>query len=306
MKLSRKQILNSILAKAQEYKINKGDLEKKAGMTPGYLAKTFTEESKSNTLLDFIANVAEIFNVSIDALINVPLDKLTQNEKYFLDFLDKVLRDTDFGRIVWEKESAESFKDWTFRENHPLFTHVGSYDNSDYIYNSLFYDNVEVMGDCYKVDIENNKLYFMCVGSENEFLFYEFYFLTAEGIVKVCNICISSPLWKFVEILYKAAAESSKHIKIEKSLKNIIDNYLAIGVTKTPDEITDDEYDSLREIARRVYNHLRDDSCPKEPRDFKVESKLIDEYTTLDVSDSLKIKLTEDRFVKICMDYLGY
>ena len=205
-------------------------------MTAGYLSKLQKDESKTNNILDFIVNVSGLLGVSVDSLVHLDFSSLTKNEKYFADFIDKLIRETTEGNLCWDKETKETLNDFCYQSQHPLFIadelHSDTYEPKSYKYNSLFEKNVKISSDCYNVEINGATLYFMNVYSENEPFGIELYFVKPidyehNNVIKICQIGVNSPLEKIGGDLCNAANESSNHIKLDNNAKSIIDDFMS-------------------------------------------------------------------------------
>lgn len=235
MKVDKNCLCANIKLKIAEANKKIGDVEVQAGMTAGYLSKLQKDESRNNNILDFVVNVSEILEISIDSLIHVDYSSLSKTEKYFADFIDKIIRDTTEGNLIWNKETKEELEDFQYQSSHPLFDvterESDTYEPKRYGYNSLFDKNVNISSDCYNVEIGDSSLYLMNVYSKKEPFGIELYFVKDLGmehyqVIKICQIGVNSPLEKLGADLNNAAKESSNHIKLDKDAKDIIDSYM--------------------------------------------------------------------------------
>lgn len=209
-----------------------GEFEAKAGMTPGYLSKLQKDESKGNNILDFMVNASKILGVSIDSLVSVDFSSLTKTEKYFADFIDKVIRDTTDGKLNWCKETTTLLQDFNYQSKHPLFKEMDpGYGEPWYQYNSLFDINVNIGGECYYVNLVDSTLYLMNVYSNNEPFGVELYFVknkpsNDKEVIKICQIETNSPLESLGGKLNSVAKESANHIHLNENAKSIIDDFM--------------------------------------------------------------------------------
>ena len=237
LKIDKSQLYSNIKYKITEKNLKIGDVETRAGMTAGYLSKLQKDESKTNNILDFIVNVAKLLDVSIDSLIHVDYASLTNTEKYFADFIDKLIRDTIADELQWEKESFESFDDFHYQAQHPLFKVIeyedGTYEPKKMGYNSFFTPGAQVLSDCFNVRIKEKRLYLMNVLISQSVSAKELYFVQWKSdfeypkVIKICQIDTNSPLNELTEDLVMTARESSTHIKLEDAAKAIIDDFMS-------------------------------------------------------------------------------
>ena len=150
---------SNLMALLAQKNLKIGEFENKAGMTPGYISKLLKDDSKGNNILDFIVNASNILCVSIDSLVHVDISALTKAERYFSDFIDKIIRETTDGTLVWNREAKEDFENYQIRAKHPLFREYDvPYNEVDYSYSSKFDINADISSDCYNVELYNSTL----------------------------------------------------------------------------------------------------------------------------------------------------
>lgn len=235
MKVDKNLLYSNIKLKISETNKKIGDVEVEAGMTAGYLSKLQKDDAKNNNILDFIVSVSEILGISVDSLVHVDYSSLTKTERYFADFIDKLIRETTEGVLCWNKETVETLNDFYYQSEHPLFVpdeiHGDTYEPKSFKYNSLFESGVNISSDCYNVEINGSTLYLMNTYSKNEPFGVELYFVKPvdyeqSNVIKICQIGVNSPLEKLGGDLNAAAKESSNHIKLDNNAKSIIDDFM--------------------------------------------------------------------------------
>ena len=114
-------------------------------------------------------------------MINLDYSNLTKTERYFADFIDKLIRDTVNEDLHWEKESLKSLEDFDYQMQHPLFKIIaqedGTYEPKKFGYNSFFTPGAKINSDCYNVKIQENVLYLMNVSISECLSAKELYFI---------------------------------------------------------------------------------------------------------------------------------
>lgn len=241
------------LAKAKGIKI--GDLEQNAHVSVGYLSRLRKEDNRAVPAIDVIASFADTLGVSVDTLINCHLTFATPTELYMLSFLNKLNHDTVTTEIYWDRQAKEILKNGLEvgpedDAANPLFTVDTEYRDSggdcpDAIicqtYNTCFHMGglTIVVGDGYCTKLgENTSLYLMntrtrrAPGEINDpgYEDVELYMIYQKEVQPLCN-AISDDEQQTVfkdalQGLYKNAAENSKHIKVDKTIRNVIDAYM--------------------------------------------------------------------------------
>lgn len=79
-----------------------GEIEKASNQKPGYVARLERTGTKTEPTVNFVVTAAKELGVSIDYLIKAPIANLTPTEKYLIEFLDKLKRDTIDYQLEWE------------------------------------------------------------------------------------------------------------------------------------------------------------------------------------------------------------
>ncbi len=213
--------------------IKVGDIETEAGVSTGYLSRLANEDNKNNfPIMDLIFLISKKFDVSINTLLSVDFSNLTPNEILLSQFFDKLNKDTENNKIIWELDSKEKLESMKLKGSHPLF--FQHQQDPFFSYHSFFDQDVEISGDSYKVCIENKWLFFMAVSNvESPNIDFELYFIykytfnSQNEIEKICKICHDSELYKQIIDLRNVAAESSRHVKLSDSVLNTINTYLS-------------------------------------------------------------------------------
>ena len=93
------------LSKQKNMKI--GELESKAGVSAGYLSRLNKEDSTASPSIEFLAVIATELDISLDTLIGAELVKLTSTEEYILNFLKRLIVDTESDKLVWLRETKQ-------------------------------------------------------------------------------------------------------------------------------------------------------------------------------------------------------
>ncbi len=212
--------------------IKVGDLENQVDVSIGYFSRLLNEDGKnSSTLMDTICKVAEKLDTSVNTLISTDISALTPNEEYLSKFFDKLEKDTSNCSLIWDLETKKQLDECLTNGNHPLFYPDNPNDyRTAFHYQSKFDTDVEIAGDCYKVQINSQELYFVKVkNKDTSKTGFEMYFIS-EGfqthIENICRAYSDSDLYMQIDDLYKSAAESSRHVKLSPSARNSIDEYM--------------------------------------------------------------------------------
>ena len=207
-----------------------GELEAEVNVSTGYFSRLSSDEGKGLTIIDVLLSVADKLNTSIASLICTDLSELSPNAMLLVQFFDKLSSETLEDKIVWNLENKSSFDELFNRGEHPLFDPLNPYAfDSNFRYSSKFDFETFIAGDCYNMELGYKKLYLMNVcSSDTSLVGYELYFVDQRDceIEPICRAYPGDSLYKFIDELYKNAAESSRHLKLSKSVLATIKDYI--------------------------------------------------------------------------------
>lgn len=232
-----------------------GELEAEAGVSAGYISRA-NKDNNTKPGIDFIVNVAEALNISIDTLLKVDLSALTPTEKYLISFIDKLKKDTQDDKLYWNMESADELNSLITDINgycaHPLFEYETFYVKGETEYpeeisktifsSKAFGHNTYINGDCFNLRLKNGTLLYLmdiskAYGSYKDGYHYVkelWMYQPGNGKHFLCNSIDNSILSSKIIDLYTVIAEAFKHPKVIPQLKYVIDSFMN-------DDIEDDK-----------------------------------------------------------------
>lgn len=248
---NKEKCISNIYQLAKEKGVKIGDLEKSVGVSTGYLSRLNKGENTTVPSVDFIANVAEVLGVTVDALLNNDYSSPTPTEKYLLAFIDKLMSQTNADKLDWKKETLSQLRsvdcDNHGNPEHILYAWKQEGSSSVVAYDSKFNPRVDVSGDCFKLVLPGSKgtvVYLMCVNDQETIDTplqedsFELYMIKNGYEKPLCNS--SSPFYNSLKELYTAVTESNKHPKLENDVKASIDafmNQIMFAEIDTEDEL---------------------------------------------------------------------
>ncbi len=236
--------------------IKVGELESYAEVSTGYISRVRKEEN-SKPGIDFIVKAAEKFGVSVDDLIGVDMEKLTNTEVYIISFLNKLIEDTHSEKLMWEKETPEYLSqidtDQYGDPEHVLL----SLENVTYINgrvqtsskaivfaSNTFGIQTKIHGDCYNLRLKNGAmLYLMDIEKiptdyeeETEYAKEILMLIPGRGRQFLCS-SKSSTFEDKIEALFVTLAEYFQHPLIKTDFRNIIDAFMQDDMQDDPDSV---------------------------------------------------------------------
>lgn len=232
-KFDRKICISNIYALAKERNVKIGDLEKEGGMSVGYLSRLSKEDNTSVPSIEFIASAAEQLGVSVESLISHDFTQLTPTERYLLNFIEKLQKDTMTDKLYWVKQTTMYLNTLEADEyggevGHPLFDIFWESGETEPTYCSRYGQLRTIAGDCFFLRLTSwESVYLMNVNDPDEGEVFELY-LVQNGIANaLCQSGGSSKMFCFdLEMLYGYVSESCKHPKLESSVMSAIDAFM--------------------------------------------------------------------------------
>ncbi len=266
-RFNRERCLKNVDMLLSQKNMKLGELEINSGNRPGYLSRMKSGKSNSDPSIEFLMTASDELDVPLDLLVDSNLMDLTPTEQFMLEFMRRLISDTNNDKLEWtcetisELEQIEIIHDMNgYAEvSHPLYRiEEKSTDTDCYevpVYNSLFFKNygVKPCGNGYYTTLVPNdqRIYIMkCTMVEEkepsqEKQFFEIYMVEYDkygnaATKKVCNTLeASSPLVATIDSMIKAIKVSISHIHIDDSVRNAIDAYMS--GKRFADEESDEE-----------------------------------------------------------------
>mgnify|MGYP000028564684 CR=1 FL=1 len=247
------------LIKNQNRKI--GEVENEAGVSAGYISRT-SKDGGSRPGIDFIMKIAHVLHVSIDTLLKVDISSLTPTERYLISFLEKLEQDTTHDLLDWDRLTAESLNnmdtDQNGNTNHPLFEFrsfsvPGETGYPEEVSRVLFPSHsfgihTEIHGDCFELRMKNGAyLHLMDVSdyrntSNDPDSFAKEIWMSMPGQAPqyLCSDYEHSKLVDFIDNLYAAVVENTKHPKVKQEFRYIIDSFMKDDNEDDPPKFTEE------------------------------------------------------------------
>ena len=234
-----------------------GQIEKEAGVSPGYMSRLEKEGSTAEPSVEFVVTAANLLGVSIDTLISINLTELTPTEQYISRFFDKLKSDTLEDKLDWLRETPLALSNLKSNGGyigHPLFSEEVLNMVSDDGYpqqeiavmfvSKTFGLNTKIAGDCFHLKMKNGTtLYLMDIEKRSH--------TTNDQKTKAIEAWVYVPgknseplvasqddtsIASLVEVLFETVSERMKHPKINRDVQYAIDAFMK-------DDISDDTPD---------------------------------------------------------------
>jgi hypothetical protein len=231
----RKLLFDNIAALVKRSGLKIGELETKAGVSAGYMARTI-KDGTAKPGIEFVMGVAEQLHVSTDLLLNADLTKMDANAIYLIGFVEKLIKDTVENKLFWERETEEdlSHLEWDGEGdvNHPLFiTEFNKDGDGRVLFNSRAYSyKTRIAGDCFNLGLQNKaRLYIMNIStydSEVSAAKEIWIDIKPAGATYLCSTMSGPAFATAIENLYSYVAEELRHPNLRPDLKVVIDAFM--------------------------------------------------------------------------------
>lgn len=221
----------------KERNLKIGEVEGGSNISTGYIARIKNDEDKGNKIpINILCSLANYFNLSLDTLCFIDLKSVTKNEALLLDFVIKLIDDTDEDRITWEKHYikdidfidsilSKSFNvSYEMQGDYPLVNCVNANNESVCFYKDVFILN-----------LNNNKTLFLFnvyygdviddMKDEYELYIYDKNNNTYKNILSTFNLDNESII-KYLELLFLRVLKKEKEPKIDDDVFMTITDYM--------------------------------------------------------------------------------
>ncbi len=269
VEFNKKRFFDNITFLVKKNGLKIGEVEAAAGVSAGYISRMSKDVNNAKPGLEFAIGVAKVLGTSFDALISVDFSSLTPTEEYLVQFIEKLIRDTVDKDLPWIMESKVMLDSVGYDQNgpeHPLFDVMyrdvenenGGFDRCQEIgFDSRFneYESICYVDDSFRLALTSDTtLYLMAIvlADKEGLVFgavdYEMYIVKNGGVSPVCGTTVikgNSPFEEILHNLYVAAKESSRHTKVNATVKNAIDWYMERGITSQNPSISELSADQL-------------------------------------------------------------
>ena len=236
----------SYLAKERGIKLM--DLAEEAGVALSFFSRARKGDSRADA--NVLTRIAERLGISLDTLMKCDLTAMTENERLVMNFIDKVILDTNAGKLDWRKDTRDSMR-MVDEEGDPLYPmsgNVGIDGDTVVKYQSHFAkDGMQITptGTSYHTAIgEMTALYIVHVGvtepmegEESRNNYYQGYELYISDFASPSPVCCSfngtnRKIAERLNDLYCLARIKSDHILLSEGTIGIMKDYLADQMAK--------------------------------------------------------------------------
>lgn len=216
------------LASKNDLKI--GEIEKEAGVSPGYISRLSSSKNDATyKLMDLIFFLSEKTDVSVLTLLTVDIAQLTKSEAYLTQFLEKLCRETKDEIIYWQTKRPAT---WRAPRVVQARVTVATIDETVEPATKEEPDQEDALGEPLYCPLEKplRLNYFRSSKKQANGLRLSFY--GAMKPMEVCTLYEDFTLYPLLQDVYTLAKASSTEFHISKAAQNFIDDYINGGGEK--------------------------------------------------------------------------
>lgn len=238
MEFDRAKLMTNIIALIKEKGIRIGELEKRIGISAGYISKMTKAENESMPGIDLIFKLAQELEVSMEALICGDFNKSNDNLLFLIQFLHSLIEDINIHRDEWRQftdyNALRTEYDFpalpmmaeTLEERDATFRYVSGFklDAKLTVTNDNFYAFVSGIGPIVLFKLENH----LPEGRKTELELYAINMDSdEESVIPMCSSLDSDgEIAPYLMDLYNCLLRHSKDIQISDRTRNLINGYL--------------------------------------------------------------------------------
>ena len=240
MAIDSKKIVENIQFLAKNKGIKIGELEKKAGVTVGYLSRFLNSES-SVPKLDVIYTIANELGVNIDSLLSDEYISLNETDLYMVSTIYSLVKKTKERKIIWNRQTFNYITSLRISNtsigyivDHPLSVARKANGVMKVMLWSYYKSKaIEVFNDIFVCQKGDNTFYLVSYFDSEEFdTNYELYCYNTHNkrrvedcIIKICNASgqiSKESIYVSLKALYEACEAASRTPIIDDNVKEAI------------------------------------------------------------------------------------
>ena len=226
-----------------------GQIEKEACVSLGYMSRLGKPDNSSEPSIEFVATAAKMLGVSIDTLLLTDLSSFTPTERYLINLIEKLKKDTIEDKLEWKRDSAGYLNELdgeieTGLTDHFLFDYKTVYipGETDYpepidraVFNSMsFGSDTCINDDCFSLNMKSGStLYLMDIKKvsyrvkEPDIYAKEIWIFTpGEGRHFLLDNKHNYQIASLVDLLFQTVKEDYHHPKVNKNIKKVLDAFI--------------------------------------------------------------------------------
>lgn len=242
-RFDKSKCLGNIYHLVKENGLKIGDVEVQAGVSIGYLSRLNKEDNKSTPGIEFLLAVAQVLNVSLEGLLMCDYSELSPDERKSVDFLTKLLKDTQTNEIQWRKNAhselfAIEYDMGNVYAVHPLMEPFDDENQPEATarFVSKFHPDWSAwITECFETFISNEVRLFLVAANfvalqGEQVKGYELYMQIRGKVVPICYAVENeeTSFYPLLNSLLSSAKESASHVHLDEDARNAIDLYLGI------------------------------------------------------------------------------
>ena len=237
MEFNRTRLMENINTLIKEKGLKIGEIETTVGISTGYLSKMTKTDNESMPGIDLIFKLAELLEVSVDALVGGDFNKSNDNLFFVMKFIQSLIEDTDIHKFTWEKFAVyNEVKEKYGLDELPMSTNTRNInlekEISGYKFRSLFseIESLILTKENYIGFVDNLGIVLFFKLRHGDEYEYELYVIDDNLEEKVISICSTlegdGAVSPFMLDLYNCIIRHDRDIKVSETARNLMRRYM--------------------------------------------------------------------------------
>lgn len=194
-----------------------GEIEKEAGVSPGYISRLSSSKNDATyKLMDLIFFLSDKTDVSVLTLLTVDIAQLTKSEAYLTKFLEKLCRETKDEIIYWQTKQPNSCGTPNLLQ---ACIAVASIKEEP--------DKEDTLGESLYCPLEKPLRLSCFFSNQKKVRGLRLSFYNTTKIMEICTLYEDFTLYPLLQDVYTLAKASSAKFHISKEAQNFIENYIS-------------------------------------------------------------------------------
>ena len=127
----RQNVIDNLMILVQNSNMKVGEIEKKLGVSPGYLSRLAKKDNDSALSAELLWKISHLFGVSVDTLVNEKIGQEDKGIAYMRRFISRLTAKTSNGELIWKPITISEINAMLMGNKRVQFP-VAYYENADF------------------------------------------------------------------------------------------------------------------------------------------------------------------------------
>ena len=117
----RQNVIDNLMTLVQNSPMKVGEIEKKLGVSAGYLSRLKKQDNESALSAEFLWKISHVFGISVDTLVNERIGQEDKMIAYMRKFISKLSAKTSSGELIWNPITIYQINEMLLGKSKPQF-----------------------------------------------------------------------------------------------------------------------------------------------------------------------------------------